>query len=61
MRLINIKKYIAFIKVIEYGSISKAAEHLNYAQSGISRMLQDLENECGTVLCERGRQGQESH
>lgn len=53
----NIQKYIAFVKAIEYGSITKAAEALNYAQSGVSRMITDLEKECGMTLCERGRTG----
>lgn len=53
----NIQKYMAFVKAIEYGSITKAAEALNYAQSGVSRMINDLEKECGMTLCERGRTG----
>ena len=53
----NIQKYMAFVKAIEYGSITKAAEALNYAQSGVSRMINDLEIECGMTLCERGRTG----
>lgn len=53
----NIQKYIAFVKAIEYGSITKAAEVLNYAQSGVSRMIHDLESECKMTLCERGRTG----
>ena len=39
----NIQKYMAFVKTIEYGSFTKAAEILNYSQSGISRMISDLE------------------
>ena len=35
----NIQKYLAFIKTIEYGSFTKAAEMLSYSQSGISRMM----------------------
>lgn len=53
----NIQKYIAFVKVVEYGSVTRAAEVLNYAQSGVSRMIQDLETEWGVTLCERGRTG----
>ena len=37
----NIQKYMAFVKTIEYGSFTKAAEILNYSQSGISRMISD--------------------
>ena len=39
------QKYFAFIKTVELGSFTKAAEILNYSQSGISRMISDLEKE----------------
>ena len=41
----NILKYMAFIRTVEYGSFTKAAEMLHYSQSGISRMIHDLERE----------------
>ena len=53
----NIQKYMAFIKSVEYGSFTMAAEILNYSQSGISRMIGDLENEWKVILLERGRAG----
>lgn len=53
----NIHKYLAFIKAVEYGSFTKAAEALNYTQSGISRMISDLETEWSVSLLERGRAG----
>lgn len=53
----NIQKYMAFIKTVEYGSFTKAAEILNYSQSGISRMINDLEREWKVVLLERGKSG----
>ncbi|WP_099468699.1 LysR family transcriptional regulator [Konateibacter massiliensis] len=53
----NIQKYMAFVKTVEYGSFTKAAEILNYSQSGISRMINDLEKEWGISLLERGRSG----
>ena len=43
----NLQKYISFVKTVEYGSFSKAAEILCYSQSGISRMIGDLEKEWG--------------
>ncbi|MGM0173041.1 LysR family transcriptional regulator [Enterococcus sp. DIV0800] len=43
----NIQKYIAFVKTVELGSFTKAAKVLNYSQSGISRMINDLEQEWG--------------
>lgn len=53
----NIQKYMAFVKTVEYGSFTRAAEILNYSQSGISRMISDLEREWEVVLLERGRAG----
>ena len=50
-------KYMAFIKTVEYGSFTKAAEILNYSQSGISRMINDLEKEWNITLLERSRAG----
>ncbi|WP_343230244.1 LysR family transcriptional regulator [uncultured Akkermansia sp.] len=53
----NILKYLAFIRTVEYGSFTKAAEILNYSQSGISRMINDLEKEWEITLLERNRSG----
>ena len=47
----------AFLKVVECGSFSRAAELLHYSQSGVSRMIIELESELGVVLLERGRGG----
>ena len=53
----NIQKYMAFVKTVEYGSFTKAAEILHYSQSGISRMINDLEKEWKIVLLDRGKSG----
>lgn len=53
----NIQKYMAFVKTVEIGSFTRAAEVLNYSQSGISRMINDLEKEWRVSLLERGRAG----
>ncbi|MGJ0909428.1 LysR family transcriptional regulator [Clostridium botulinum] len=53
----NIQKYMAFVKTVEYGSFTKAAEILNYSQSGISRMINDLEKEWKIILLERNKNG----
>lgn len=53
----NIQKYMAFVKAVEYGSFTKAAGILNYSQSGISRMINDLEKEWQVVLLERRKTG----
>lgn len=56
-RPMNIQKYMAFVKAVEFGSFTKAAEALDYTQSAISRMINDLESEWGILLFERGRGG----
>ncbi len=53
----NLQKYLTFVKTVEYGSFTKAAEILNYTQSGISRMIADLEKEWGVTLLERSKYG----
>ncbi len=53
----NILKYMAFLKTVETGSFTKAAEALNYSQSGVSRMIGDLEKEWHITLLERDRSG----
>ena len=53
----NLLKYMAFVKTVEYGSFTKASEILNYSQSGISRMINDLETEWKVTLLERSKMG----
>lgn len=53
----NIQKCMAFVKTIELGSFTKAAETLAYSQSGISRMIKDLESEWKVSLLERNKTG----
>jgi len=53
----NLQKYLSFVKTVEYGSFTKAAEILNYTQSGVSRMIADLEKEWGLTLLERSKYG----
>ncbi len=50
-------RYLALIKTIELGSFTKAGEALGYTQSGISQMIQSLENELKTTLLIRSRGG----
>jgi DNA-binding transcriptional LysR family regulator len=49
--------YYAFIKAIETGSFTKAAEELGYTQSAISQMVHSLEEELSTILILRSRSG----
>lgn len=53
----NIRKYEAFVRAVELGSLSKAAEELGYTQSGISHMMQSLEEEVGFSLMVRTSSG----
>ena len=53
----NLQKYMAFVKTVENGSFTRAAQLLNYSRSGISRMINDLEKEWKVVLLERDRSG----
>ena len=53
----NIQKYLAFVKTVECSSFTEAAKQLDYSQSGISRMIKDLEEEWNISILERGRSG----
>ena len=53
----NIRKLEAFVRAVELGSLSKAAEELGYTQSGISHMMQSLEEEVGFPLMVRTSAG----
>jgi len=53
----SILKYMAFVQTIECGSFTRAAELLNYSQSGISRMIGDLEKDWRVSLLVRNRTG----
>lgn len=55
----NILKYMAFITTVKCGSFTRAAETLHYSQSGISRMIADLEREWQLPLLQRSRSGVE--
>ncbi len=52
-----LQKYKAFVYSVRYGSFTKAAEIMSYTQSGVSRMVGDLEREWGIRLLERGKSG----
>lgn len=53
----SISKYEAFIKSIELGSLTGAAADLGYTQSGITHLLNSLEEECGMKLIVRKKSG----
>ena len=51
----NLKKYEAFVRTVELGSLTKAAQALGSTQSRISHILNDLEEEYGFRLKTGGR------
>lgn len=53
----SISKYEAFLKTVELGSLTKAAETLGYTQSGMTYILNSLEEQCGLTLLKRDRSG----
>lgn len=50
-------RYEVFMKVIEKGSFTKAAEDLGFTQSAVSQMIRTLEEELSTTLISRSRKG----
>lgn len=53
----SLKKYEAFVKTVELGSLTRAAKALGSTQSRISHILSDLEEEYGFALLSRSRAG----
>lgn len=53
----SLKKYEAFVKVVDLGSLTRAAQALGYTQSGVSHMISALEEEFGFLLLKRNRSG----
>ncbi len=53
----SLKKYETFVKTVELGSLTKAADALNLTQSAVSHILMSLESELGFELLLRSRGG----
>jgi len=53
----NKSKYEAFLKVVELGSFTKAADQLGYTQSAISQLISSVESELDIKLLNRSRSG----
>ncbi|HAL87560.1 MAG TPA: LysR family transcriptional regulator [Clostridiales bacterium] len=53
----SLKKYEAFVRTVDLGSLTKAAQSLGSTQSRISHILNDLETEYGFCLMRRSRSG----
>ncbi len=50
-------KYLAFVKTVEKGSLTAAAQAMDYAQSSVSKMIADLEREWDMNLLKRSKTG----
>lgn len=50
----NVSKYKAFLAAVDMGSFSAAASSLGYTQSGMTHMMNSLEEEIGFPLLQRG-------
>ena len=53
----NTDKIQIFLRAVELGSLSKAAEELNYTPSALSHMMKSLENMLGITLVKRNSFG----
>ena len=53
----SVSKYQMFLKTVECGSFSRAAEELNFTQSGVSHAIGSLEEELGVTLLVRSHGG----
>ncbi len=53
----SIRKYIAYLRTVETGSITRTASELGYTQSAVSKMIADLESEWQVKLLSRSRAG----
>ena len=54
---LNMYRYKAFLKVVEVGNFTKAAELLGYTQPALSQMMTSLERELSMKLLYRSRYG----
>lgn len=55
----KISKSEVFLKVLEFGSLSGAADYCNYSQAAVSQIISSMENELGLVLLNRNHSGVE--
>ena len=53
----NISKYKALLTAVDMGSLSGAAQKLGYTQSGLTHMMNALEDEFGFAILQRGYYG----
>jgi DNA-binding transcriptional LysR family regulator len=58
-RRLRLRDLHTYFSVVQWGSMAKAAEHLNVSQPAISKTISDLEHTLGVRLLDRTRRGVE--
>jgi len=53
----DLKKYKVFLTAVDLGSFTKAAARLDYTPSGVTHMMNALEDELGFQILTRGKNG----
>ena len=56
-RRLRLRDLHTYFRVVQWGSMAKAAEHLNVSQPAISKTISDLEHTLGVRLLDRTRRG----
>lgn len=56
-RDMDIQKFEVFLKIIETGSLTRAADMMDYTQSAVSHAISTLESEFNVRLLVRDRSG----
>lgn len=51
----NVTKYRAFLKILETGNMTRAADQLGYSQPGLTHMIDSMENELGFPVLRRNK------
>lgn len=55
--IMDLKKYKVFLTAVDLGSFTKAAAQLGYTPSGVTHMMNALEEELGFQILTRGKNG----
>src|SRR5215472_4875553 len=58
-RRLRLKDLHAFLMIVQWGSMARAAEQLGVSQPAISKIVADLEHALAVRLLDRGRRGVE--
>jgi DNA-binding transcriptional LysR family regulator len=58
-RRLRLRDLHAFLMIVQWGSMARAAEQLRVSQPAISKIVADLEHALGVRLLDRGRRGVE--